>query len=148
MRVQEAKLTYPVLSSFFAEVRQLVEGGARKLVIDLAAVSYIDSASIGCLMDIHRLLQEKAGTVQLSGLQPRVETMISMTGVHKIIDLHREEADALAAFAARKGGRPMRQVRLSTGFELALDGDLLGVLEALYREVTLQAPAPGAPSRT
>ena len=30
----------------------------------------------------------------------------------------------------------MRRVRLSTGFELELDGDILGVLEALYREVT------------
>jgi hypothetical protein len=32
----------------------------------------------------------------------------------------------------------MRKVRLSTGFELALDGDILGVLEALYREVSLK----------
>lgn len=32
----------------------------------------------------------------------------------------------------------MRRVRLSTGFELELDGDLLAVLEALYREVTLR----------
>ena len=32
----------------------------------------------------------------------------------------------------------MRRVRLSTGYELALDGDLLGLLEALYREVTLK----------
>lgn len=32
----------------------------------------------------------------------------------------------------------MRKVRLSTGFELGLDGDILGVLEALYREVTLK----------
>ena len=98
VRVQEAKLTYPVLSSFFAEVRQLVDTGVAKLVIDLQAVSYIDSASIGCLMDIHRLLQDKAGAVKLSGLQPRVETMLSMTGVHKIIDIHREEPEALAAF--------------------------------------------------
>jgi hypothetical protein len=29
-------------------------------------------------------------------------------------------------------------VRLSTGYELPLDGDILGVLEALYREVTLK----------
>jgi anti-sigma B factor antagonist len=103
VRVQEAKLTYPVLSSFFAEVRQLVEGGSRKIVIDLQGVSYIDSASIGCLMDIHRLLQDKAGAVKLAGLQPRVETMISMTGVHKIIEIHREEADALSAFGLKKG---------------------------------------------
>jgi anti-anti-sigma factor len=73
------------------------------MVIDLSAVSYIDSASIGCLMDIHRLLQEKAGAVRLAGLQPRVETMISMTGVHKIVDIHRDVDDAVLAFAPRKG---------------------------------------------
>jgi hypothetical protein len=32
----------------------------------------------------------------------------------------------------------MRSAKLSTGFSLTLDGDLLGVLEALYREVTLK----------
>ena len=105
VRVKEAKLTYPVLSAFFAEVRQLVEDGARKVVIDLAAVTYIDSASIGCLMDIHRLLKDRDGAVKLSGLQPRVETMLSMTGVHKIVDVHRAEEDALLAFgrAPRRG---------------------------------------------
>jgi len=103
VRVKEAKLTYPNLSSFLAEVRRLVEGGARKLIIDLAEVTYLDSASIGCFMDIRRLLGEEGGVLKLSGLQPRVETMISMTGVNKIIDIHREEAQALAAFA--QGGR-------------------------------------------
>jgi anti-sigma B factor antagonist len=141
VRVKEAKLTYPNLSAFFAEVRQLVEGGTRKLLIDLSAVTYIDSASIGCLMDIYRLMQDRGGAVKLAGVQPRVETMISMTGVHKLIDLHREEGTALEAFGpagARRRGRPMRKVRLSTGFQLALDGDILGLLEALYREVTLK----------
>ena len=33
----------------------------------------------------------------------------------------------------------MRRVRLSSGYELALDGELLGILEALYREVTLRS---------
>lgn len=32
----------------------------------------------------------------------------------------------------------MRKARLSTGFELPLDGDLLGLVEALYKEVTLK----------
>ena len=105
VRVQEARLTYPVLSAFFAEVKQRVEGGARKLVIDLGAVGYLDSASIGCVMDVHRLLQERGGALRLSGLQPRVETMISMTGVHKIVPLHREEEDALAEFGVRRGAR-------------------------------------------
>jgi anti-sigma B factor antagonist len=104
VRVKEPKLTYPNLAPFFAEVRQLVEGGALKVVIDLAEVGYIDSASIGCLMDVRRLLQDRGGVLKLSGLQPRVETMLSMTGVHKIMDIHREEAAAVAAFGggARK----------------------------------------------
>ena len=99
IRVGEAKLTYPILASFFSEVRALVEKGCSKLVIDLRLVTYIDSASIGCLMDIHRLMQGKNGGVRLTGLQPRVETMISMTGLHKIIALDATEEDALAAFA-------------------------------------------------
>jgi len=98
VRVGEAKLTYPILSSFFAEVRQLVDAGCLRLIIDLKAVSYIDSASIGCLMDIHRLMTDRKGRVRVTGLQPRVETMISMTGLHKIIDLHRDEAEAIQAF--------------------------------------------------
>ncbi|MET0551910.1 MAG: hypothetical protein ABW221_02660 [Vicinamibacteria bacterium] len=32
----------------------------------------------------------------------------------------------------------MRKIRLSTGFEIELDGDILAVLEALYREVSLK----------
>ena len=103
LRVREAKLTYPNLSAFLAEVRRLVEEGTRKLVIDLQQVGYVDSATIGCLMDVRRLLQEQGGVLRLSGLQPRVETMISMTGVNRIIEVHREEATAVAAFAGEDG---------------------------------------------
>ena len=98
VRVKEAKMTYPGLSSFFGAVRALVEGGTRRLVLDLQAVSYVDSATIGCLLDIHRLLQEQSGSLKLAALQSRVETMLSMTGVHKIIALYRSEEEALAAF--------------------------------------------------
>lgn len=103
VRVKEAKLTYPSLAGFLADVRQLVDKGARRLVLDLSAVSYVDSASIGCLMDIHRLLKEAGGVVRLFGLQPRVRTMISMTGVLRIVEAHEGEADALQAFAAQGG---------------------------------------------
>ena len=38
----------------------------------------------------------------------------------------------------------MRKVRLTTGHEIALDGDLLSILEALYREVTLKKELRGS----
>lgn len=103
VRVQESKLTYPVLASFFGAVRGLVEQGCRKLVVDLGAVGYIDSASIGCLMDIHRLLAEHGGIVYLCSLQPRVETMLSMTGVHRIVSVHKTCEDAVQALGEERG---------------------------------------------
>lgn len=109
VRVGEAKLTYPVLTSFFTEVRQIVEDGARKVIFDLEAVSFIDSASIGCLMDIRRLLADRDGEFKLTGLQPRVETMLSLIGILKVVDVHREVAAALAAFGqppTRNGSVP------------------------------------------
>ncbi len=38
----------------------------------------------------------------------------------------------------------MNTLRLSTGFEIPLDGDLLAVLEALYHEVTLKRQFKGS----
>ncbi|MGH9323987.1 MAG: STAS domain-containing protein [Vicinamibacteria bacterium] len=98
LRVREERLVYSMLSSFFAEASRLIDGGARKLVIDLGAVAYIDSASVGCLMDIYRTMAEKSGVIKLLGLQERVETMVSMTGLHNFMDLYREEAAALESF--------------------------------------------------
>ena len=89
LRVNVPKLTYPVLTAFFTQAHAAVAGGARTLVIDMEAVIYIDSATIGCLVEIHRLLEEQGGSVTLAGLHRRVETMITMTGVHKFLNICR-----------------------------------------------------------
>ncbi len=97
-RIKEERLVYAMLSSFFSEVSSVIEGGAKKLVIDLTDVSYIDSASVGCLMDIYRSMAEGEGTIKLVGLQERVETMVSMTGLHNFMEIFRDESAALASF--------------------------------------------------
>jgi len=98
VRVREERLVYAMLSSFFSDVSGVVEGGAKKLVIDLTDVNYIDSASVGCLMDIYRAMAEREGTIKLVGLQERVETMVSMTGLHNFMEICRDESQALASF--------------------------------------------------
>ena len=98
VRVQTAKLTYPVLSAFFDEVRTILEDGRLNLVLDLEAVSYIDSATIGCLVEIHRLVADLGGALRLSGLRPRVHGMLSMTGVDRFLVVHGDAAKALASF--------------------------------------------------
>ena len=98
VRVQEERLVYAMLSSFFSDVSSIIEGGSKKLVIDLTDVSYIDSASVGCLMDIYRAMAEREGVIKLVGLQERVETMVSMTGLHNFMEIFRDESAALASF--------------------------------------------------
>ena len=100
VRVQTAKLTYPVLSSFFDGVRAILDDGARNLVLDLAAVTYIDSATIGCLMDLYRQANAVGGALKLAGVQKRVETMLTMTGAQNFIEVHPDEPSAVKSFGA------------------------------------------------
>jgi anti-anti-sigma factor len=97
-RIQTARVIYPLLPALVGKTKEAVEKGARLLILDLAAVSYIDSATIGCVMDIHRLANEKGGALHLLAPQARVETMLSMAGVHKIVPIFREEEEAVKAF--------------------------------------------------
>lgn len=100
IRVQTARVIYPLLPTLVAKTKEAVEGGARSLVLDLSAVSYIDSATIGCIMDIYRLASDRGGALHVLAPQARVETMLSMAGVHKIVPIFREEEEAVKAFAS------------------------------------------------
>ena len=100
VRVQEARMLYPILSDFASTVSGLVQQGQRKVLIDLTPVTYLDSATIGCLMDLYRQITGAGGQVKLSGVQKRVETMLTMTGTQNFIEVHPDAASALASFGA------------------------------------------------
>jgi anti-anti-sigma factor len=103
IRIETARVIYPLLPTLVARTKEAVDGGARLLVLDLQAVSYIDSATIGCIMDIYRLAKDQGGGLHILAPQARVETMLSMAGVHKIVPIFREEEEAIKAFAPPAG---------------------------------------------
>ena len=100
IRIQTARVIYPLLPALVEKTKLEVDGGARSLILDLSAVSYIDSATIGCIMDIYRLAKDQGGGLHILAPQARVETMLSMAGVHKIVPIFREEDEAVKAFGA------------------------------------------------
>jgi stage II sporulation protein AA (anti-sigma F factor antagonist) len=100
VRVKEARLTYPLLSDFANTIAALIASGEKKVLLDLSTVSYVDSATIGCLMDLYRQAAAAGGTLKLSGVQKRVETMLTMTGAHNFLQLHHDEDAALKSFGA------------------------------------------------
>ena len=98
IRVGETKLMYPMLSDFSAAVSGLVAEGESKVVIDMSQVSYVDSASIGCLMDFYRQSTQAGGSLKLAGVQNRIETMLTLTGTQNFIELYADEAAAVGSF--------------------------------------------------
>jgi anti-anti-sigma factor len=100
VRVGESRLMYPLLSDFSTAVTSLIASGERKLLIDLSAVGYVDSATIGCLMDLYRQAAAAGGTLKLAGVQKRVETMLTMTGAQNFIEVHPDETSAVKSFGA------------------------------------------------
>ena len=100
VRVGETRLMYPILSDFSTAVSALVAGGNRDILIDLTPVTYVDSATIGCLMDLYRQVHGAGGHLKLSGVQKRVETMLTMTGAQNFIEIHADEPSAVKSFGA------------------------------------------------
>ena len=100
VRVGETRLMYPILSDFSTAVSGLVAAGQKQILIDLTPVTYVDSATIGCLMDLYRQVHAAGGHLKLSGVQKRVETMLTMTGAQNFIEIHADEPNAVKSFGA------------------------------------------------
>jgi anti-anti-sigma factor len=98
VRVGESRLMYPSLGDFSGAVSALISGGSAKVLIDLAQVSYVDSATIGCLMDLYRQATEAGVALKLSGVQSRVRTMLTLTGCHNFLEIHADEPTAVRSF--------------------------------------------------
>jgi anti-anti-sigma factor len=100
VRVNETRLMYPILSEFANTVTSLIANGERKVLLDMSTVTYVDSATIGCLMDLYRQASAAGGVLKLAGVQKRVETMLTMTGAQNFLEIHSDEASAIKSFGA------------------------------------------------
>ena len=100
LRVHESRLTYPILADFATAATNLIGAGEKKILVDLSPVSYVDSATIGCLMDLYRQATTAGGVLKLAGVQKRVETMLTMTGAQNFLEIHADEPSAMKSFGA------------------------------------------------
>jgi anti-anti-sigma factor len=98
VRVGETRVMYPLLAELSGAVTGLMTAGDRHVLIDLSKVTYVDSATIGCLMDLYRQATAGGGSLKLAGVQKRVETMLTMTGAHNFLKIFPDEASALKSF--------------------------------------------------
>ena len=79
-------------------VRQALEKGARKIVLNLEKVTYMDSSGVGELVGCYTSIKNRGGELRICGMNARIFNLITMTSLHSVFDVKDTEAEAIAAF--------------------------------------------------
>lgn len=76
-------------------LQHLLEDGQTSIVVDLTAVRFIDSSGLGALLSGYKNASLRQGSLVLSGLQPRVQSMFELTRLHRVFEIFTSLEDAL-----------------------------------------------------
>jgi anti-sigma B factor antagonist len=76
-------------------IRELIDKGNRKIVINLGEVQYVDSAGVGELVKTHTTLRNQGGQLRLVNLNKRVNDLLQMTRLAAVFDIETDEASAI-----------------------------------------------------
>ena len=79
-------------------VARLLEKGCRRILLNLAAVGYIDSPGLGELVRIYTALQKQGGQLKMVNLNHRLANLFKVTGLQKVFDIYEDEGRAIQAF--------------------------------------------------
>lgn len=79
------------------ELATLLEGGKKRIVLNMAGVTLIASWGIGTLMWAHTSATKQDARVALVELSPFAEETIGLVGLANILTIFKTEAEALAS---------------------------------------------------
>ncbi|MBN1679529.1 MAG: STAS domain-containing protein [Anaerolineae bacterium] len=75
-----------------------VEAGQHKIALDMAKVSYLNSAALRTLADIITQTREKGGDLRLASLVPKVQRVLHLVGFDKFSSIYETLDQALINF--------------------------------------------------
>lgn len=79
-------------------IREQLEGGHRKFLINLDKVSYVNSTGIGIIASIFSSISNTGGAMKICKANEKVSRVMMVTKLLEVFDSYREEEEALAAF--------------------------------------------------
>ncbi|MCI0411496.1 STAS domain-containing protein [bacterium] len=98
IRVPFERMVYELLDQVSREWAGYLQEGYRYFVMDLGRVAFMDSASIGCLMDFYRKTKAAGGRIHLAAVQPRIDTLLAIAKAKTLFAIYNDVEDAVAAF--------------------------------------------------
>jgi anti-sigma B factor antagonist len=82
------------------EVQDELTHGVKKIVLNLANVTYIDSAGLGELTAAFTSVKNRGGALKLLNLTKRVHDLMQITKLYTVFDVYDDEKKALASFGS------------------------------------------------
>jgi len=79
-------------------VRDILQGGAKKIVLNLAGTSYVDSAGVGELVSTFTSVVNAGGKLKLLNLTTRTHQLLNITKLLTVFDTFNSEEAALESF--------------------------------------------------
>jgi len=79
-------------------VRQALEEGARKMIINFTKVTYLDSSGVGELVGCYTSIKNRGGELRICGMNSRIFGLIKMTSLHSVFEVKDTEEESLAGF--------------------------------------------------
>jgi anti-sigma B factor antagonist len=86
-------------SAFRDTIRDLAANGRKKLLLNLAEVSYIDSSGIGEMVSGFTTVTNQGGAVKLLNLTKRVRDLLQITKLYTVFEVFDDEAAAVRSFS-------------------------------------------------
>jgi len=80
-------------------VRQLLEEGRKNILLNLAAVPYMDSSGLGQLVGSFATVTSRGGQFKLVNLQTKLQSLMYVTKLIALFDVYADEATALHSFS-------------------------------------------------
>ena len=96
-------------------IRDLLAGGKKDIVLNLAESPYIDSAGIGELVSALVAVRRESGSLALMNLSRRVHDVLGIVKLLTVFQIFRSEAEALANFAVPHGCLPISMAQAMRG---------------------------------
>jgi len=79
-------------------VRDLIDKGHTKIVLNLGDVNYIDSSGIGELVSGFSAVKGQGGELKLLNLTKKVHDLLQITKLYTVFDVHTDENTVLSSF--------------------------------------------------
>ena len=79
-------------------LKDLLDGGKKKIVLNLGEVGYIDSSGLGELVSSFTTVRNSGGELKLANLTQKVNDLLTVTKLYTVFEVHNDEQAAISSF--------------------------------------------------